>query len=451
MLTLALLTILFPFVAILGPYVVMLIYSWPLVGIGLTMYMVIARDALIYTAEVENVMEAGSTTGLNIYPLDFLIVALFALGMLKVFFTKKLLLEQKLLLAFGAVLLISFVRGLFEYGLKPAGLELRPFFNWYAVALFVQSYMLNRTSVETVLKLWMLFSWSLVTFVVIRWGMVLTGLSGGSVWTGAGGFGLRVIHAVTALVLVQAIVVMYYPIYNIKRLYYILGMIGLIVVVFVLQHRTLWIVAIVSTMAIFVIDRVKFQQNSIRIWSTLILVVTVAILYIAYNPENIVMHFVESSVSETTQEDSSFAWRVMGWAYLLSPEFMNGKFDYVIGKPIGSGLERTIGDSSATINLAAHNHYVEIFVRTGLIGLSLFLFLIFRLISKLKLISSNGTGIAHLANMLIVLLIGQLVFYFSYSPGYEQGIWLGLATTVASWGVEPDVGQQQSITQSFLS
>jgi hypothetical protein len=414
---------------------VILIYYFPLMGIGGT-WLMVAWDALKFSGEAGEGMEAGSTVGLHIYPLDILAVALFLIGIFKTFSKKKLRLEQKLFLAYGAALLLSFVRGLFDFGLKPAGLELRSYLYWYAIALFVQSLTLNRISIETSLRMMLLLSWSLVSLVVVRWGMVLAGLAGGPLWVGAGGFEFRVLSAETAVILLQAVIVTYYTTINKKNLFTIMGMIGLFVVIFVLQHRTVWVEAVISVIAIMGIEREYIRRNFIVLLSIVIPLVVAVILYIIFNTENIAVQFASESVFETTKENSTFAWRVMGWKYLLSPEYLSGISDYLIGKPLGAGFLRPIG--KVVVDVSPHNYYVSIFLRTGLIGLSLYLFLTFRLISKLRLMSANGT--AHLANMLVVLLIGQLVFSFSYTPGYEQGLWFGLATSVAAWGVGPDIG-----------
>ncbi len=129
-----------------------------------------------------------------------------------------------------------------------------------------------------------------------------------------------------------------------------------------LQHRTVWIVALVAAgvgyvrwarVAIFVNERAAAGAAS-AILFVAPLVITLAASSSAF----------AESVSSATGQDSTLEWRTEGWKSLV--ESHSSTTELLVGVPAGTSLERRLGDQVATES--PHSVYVDSLLSFGILG-----------------------------------------------------------------------------------
>ncbi len=122
----------------------------------------------------------------------------------------------------------------------------------------------------------------------------------------------------------------------------------------------------------------------------------------------------DRSLAETTSHNSSFQWRLIGWANLLSSDRSAGRMAF--GFPFGTGYRRVIQGAVVTVN--PHSFYVATVLRLGLIGLIALGFLYWN-VWKYRRQAAAALGVSPLT--VALLLVGLLVFSITYQPTFIAG------------------------------
>jgi hypothetical protein len=186
----------------------------------------------------------------------------------------------------------------------------------------------------------------------------------------------------------------------------------LLLFVVLLQHRTIWVVAVAMVMAGFVLTTVARRRESLPA-AIAVLSVSLVVLMYQLGAFGTVGNAIATSFEEARRSNSTLEWRVAGWQQLLP----SSPAEWLSGVPFGSGYDRVV--SGGLVTVGPHNYYVHLLLRLGLFSLVL---LIGWYVLTWRRLSSKGPWDVTLR----VLMVGQLVFFVTYSASPEQGVLLGL-------------------------
>lgn len=331
---------------------------------------------------------------------------------------------QRLWMAFGGVVTWSLVRGAQANGYPGALNEGRKFLIFFVVALYFATVETHPRLWERIGKLWLLGGVALAGLSIVRWIGNSAGLTG---VVFGDGYDLRVVAASRALIIAQAGLValplLQRPEFG--RLRWLSP--PLLMVVVLLQHRTVWVITLLSVLYIVVRER-SLSRQFLAALSVAVLLIS-ALMFTVFDGEE---QEIIDELAVSAQSTGTFEWRVDGWMALLRDAGPEGPLEIAAGRPFGGGWERTF--NGMTISVSPHSFYVEPYLRLGLVGLGLMLLLYARALHRTAPARGDGGGVPPplSTSMLHVLLAGQLLYYVTYTPDAGQAMVLGLAYAAAT-------------------
>jgi hypothetical protein len=136
----------------------------------------------------------------------------------------------------------------------------------------------------------------------------------------------------------------------------------------------------------------------------------------------------EGSEPVVQSSSGNLDWRVQGWSDLVTA-WSHSPTEWAIGQPIGSGFARQIEGIETTAH--PHNFYIEIMIRTGVVGLVALIVLTAGLLRALWHTPARDAGLLG-PGVLPALVAMQIVWYLTWVTGTEQGLVTGLAIAVAA-------------------
>jgi O-antigen ligase len=185
-----------------------------------------------------------------------------------------------------------------------------------------------------------------------------------------------------------------------------------------LQHRTVWVVTLLGLLWLF-----RGQTRLLRrfvIAGAALTALGGILLATAFRDD-----FVMESLQDSATNPDTFIWRVGGWYQLIFLRNAN-LFHFLLGDPFGTGFSRVIGGFRVDVN--PHNFYVGIYLRFGILGLLVLIWLYFSLLRQSENLKLNHK----LKNTYLdprlwrLFLLFHLMYFMTYYPGYEQCILLGM-------------------------
>jgi hypothetical protein len=278
------------------------------------------------------------------------------------------------LVGIAALAGLSAVRGLLLHDLSEVLNEARQTLYFLAAALYVASWRATPDLRDRVARYWYALAAFLVGLAALRWLIVL------------GGLPLRW-----------------------KRFAVVLGM-----AVLVLQHRSVW-AALLAGAALVAVQQRQVRRLAVPLGLAASAALAVSLLFAPEPPPR-------AALEEGAASTDTFEWRVEGWRVLLRDSGPQGPVEALAGRPYGTGWERRLASVGYTTDVAPHNFYVELGLRTGLLGLGLLLFAYLRALGILTRAADHT---------LVAVLAIQLLYFVPYAPGIEQGALLGLALAAA--------------------
>lgn len=179
------------------------------------------------------------------------------------------------------------------------------------------------------------------------------------------------------------------------------------------RFNTTW-VALLASVAILVISRVRDKNSSLLSKKFYIQVAIIAALVVVFiSSDNVIMdRLLESSSKFNTSENNTFSSRIELWQSMMS--FVKGHYA-LIGYPFGSGFHAYYrGDYW---QFSPHNGYIESLLRTGYIGVVALVISMFAIIRQAFV----------KRNILPIMLCAMfMTFWMAYSLTFEQGVIIGL-------------------------
>ena len=328
-----------------------------------------------------------------------------------------------LLLLWSSVLGLNYILGLREFGLQVATNEFRPYFYMICIALYVASLDISR--VWRKLEKLVLFAAFCLSIVAII-GFVDGNFSRED----------RPISSSHALFMLQALLIAIFMHHRGQlRPWLIPLVVALLPLLIVLQHRSVWIVAIISLA--LVLWLLPSLRTALIQWGVIGTVVCGGLCVLVFGAtilEALTESYADAAASaqDPTGGDgsSTFAWRVQGWTDLLTGEHMDSPRQLLIGNPFGSGYARITLTSDGVKQVRSespHNLYVQTLLRAGALGLLVFVALHGMLLRGLLQRAKRDVATRPFLMCMAVLVASQLVYYLVYGSDYIQAIFLGSA------------------------
>lgn len=368
----------------------------------------------------------------SIYLMDIFSALFISLAIARItFFSKKINKNVILVILLGVLLFVSWLRGTFLFNLETSTNMMRTYLYFYSALFYM-------VTVDYSLEVFQKFSFCmviicsiLIAIVVVRWILVKMGALSSPNWTAPNGDMIRVISSAATFLLLQTQVLIYYThSQRNNKVFTILGSSIIIAAIIFLQHRTVWVVLLVT---IFIMIVLQSKVKLIVFLGAMFAIVSIA-LYLSWT------YFSTDVLSNTAFDLQTANWRILGWQELLDPERFQTPLDYFIGQPFGTSYSRYILNSIYETTVSPHNFYIQTFLNIGGIGLLVLLSLYASVLKILWNFRSDRN-----CHLFILLLSTQLVFFLTYAPNFEQGLIFGLAFLYAKYIKNKNISQEFNI------
>jgi O-antigen ligase len=198
-----------------------------------------------------------------------------------------------------------------------------------------------------------------------------------------------------------------------------LGVVLLLFVV-VLNRRTVWL-ALLAGVAVVMLRNRRLGRRAVVTFAGA--AVLTAGVYLA------LPGLGKESGPVTSSGTATLDWRIEGWEALVE-SWSKDDVSWFIGQPFGSGFARRV--EGIEVVLEAHNFYLTTLLRTGVIGLVALIALTSGPIRVLWRAPVGGSGGLLGVDVFPALLVMQLIWLITWTPGLEQGIVTGLAVALAT-------------------
>jgi hypothetical protein len=403
--------------------------------------------------------------GKNIQVFDPISITLFLAGITRLLFggQKTIGAPQWLLISLLVLMSVPLILGFKQYGMAAAP-DFRFFFHFMALALYASSFNFEQINFNRLASYLLWGGIILILLAFSRWAAGAAGLAIAETWHSMGANReFRVLNAAQSYFIAQAGLLLLIirasdwgnmafinqkaakagikphqlPSFWKRWAVVLSGM--CLAIAFGLMHRSVW-VSMAAGMGLLAL----FDSRQ-RAGLAQILLVSAFIGFTVLVPMGLLgfldsfIKSLEAAFVEMTAHHSSFADRYLGWEALLGEWWAEGNIlTYALGQPFGSGYYRKIAEFGASYSAeyTPHNFYVQTLLRTGVVGLTLFL----------SLVMATGMGIYHALSkikgnpgpefgvrlFLLVSLLMQIVFFLAYGARLEQGLLFGLAMAAAT-------------------
>jgi O-antigen ligase len=361
--------------------------------------------------------------GVQVYLTDMVASLILGAAVLRLLRTPRFDRFQRWLLVLGVLLLVSLVRGVAAFGMQPSVADFRQYLFFGGVGLYFASFPVSIRLYDRIGRIWLAMTIPMMLLVCARWLAVFAGVNLGVPASKYGAdAAIRVIDGPFTFFLASAFVLTI-PAWTWMRRERDrwIRWVSVLLLLFclVLNRRTVWLAIAVGVAVVMLRDRRLGRR---------------ALLLVALGAVMTVVAFVwlgglqEGSEPLVKSGSGNLTWRVEGWEALVGT-WSRSPLDWAIGQPVGSGFARQI--EGIETQSGPHNFYIEILVRTGVVGLVALVALTVGLLRALWRTPTRDAGLLG-PGILPALLAMQIVWFLTWVPGSEQGLITGLAIAVAA-------------------
>lgn len=374
---------------------------------------------------------AGFNLGINFFFPDLIFLLIGFVAVIRFFWSKEFPMRHKAWFAFVVLVLFSTITGLAVYG-STGGVQARSYFYFVVSGSYAMSFPATVVHLRAIYKTLVVVSVALVGIAIYRWIVyylpipALLPPSGTYNIDGA----IRVIYSNHALVLAQVMVASFFfsmasPSMALMRTISPL-LLGMVVV---LQHRSVWLAALVGVLVRTFLGRTMGRS----VLSQLLVVAAIA------SVTAIPLMFSQSLSGVTDQVGASAARalsgggtggeRLQSWGEIVKNWYKAGPRSIAIGQGFGSDNTRTVVDERGQyrkISYIAHNLYVQTLFNTGIFGLLAYVSAAFYVLMGLYKICKTERATVD-AEVLFILVAMQAVYYLPYGVDYLQAMLFGAA------------------------
>ena len=234
------------------------LFAFVLIG-GLAVDAAARFDALVYSAVLGLIfleawfgqLEPVLTSPLNLYPADIVMTVVFLASLIRLVNARALIIGRigRLWLFFIGLQCISLIRGANAFGLREAGLEFREQWYFYCASLYAVSWGTSVVSLRRLAVVWRFYAFLFVLLAVFRW---LTGRVSPTQAISLPGEreAIRVLTAGQAFILAEAFIMEMHDKFSSSfKTLRNMAVVSLLGVVFLTQHRSVWVVMVVILLA----------------------------------------------------------------------------------------------------------------------------------------------------------------------------------------------------------
>lgn len=314
------------------------------------------------------------------------------------------------------VFLLSMFRGFFQNDFTYVIEDVRRLLESFFIPMLCFMYLPFNLKDAKVKKIIRNFSIGIVVYCIICWILDL-GL-GISVMPAQSDSGttMRVFRAEQALIVALiAVYKVYSDLIQENRRYISIEGIALILVVVLLQHRSVWFSLAIGILYVLIkcIPIRKKGSNEIYISTKLlmqfvILIVLIPIFLFLFKDSELFVGLMAGIEGINAEEGSTLSYREQLWtAHLIGLNYI----EWLVGKPFGSGYLIQLTNYSREIT--PHNAYIQTIIRSGVIGLLAVVTFVLTTILE----CSKRKSVWGLAFCLMVL-----VFWIPYTYNFFAGI-----------------------------
>ncbi|GGI05404.1 O-antigen ligase family protein [Egicoccus halophilus] len=357
----------------------------------------------------------------RIGPNDLLFVVLATAAIARLLRSRSQSLAQRLLILLSVLVVWAVGRGAGDFGTAAAINEARKWFVFVAAALYVSTVELRRDLLDRLGWIWIGTALGFGALTMLRW-------AGNAAGVYSGVFGsdgsLRVIPAADTLFVLQAALLAFPLLLDRRRRVLRWTAPVLLVLVVVLQHRTVWVAGLAGVLYLLYRERTLATRALGALAAGGVVFLLLSTLVLGGGSDEL-----SEQLQGSAQSTATFEWRVEGWVALIrsGPQ---GAAEVATGQPFGAGWTRTVEDGRV-VDVSPHNFYVEAYLRVGIIGLAVLLGLyglaLRATVSRTPSLGAHDAGASLLKPSVVhVLLCTQLLFYIPYSPDAAQAVLFGL-------------------------
>ena len=388
--------------------------------IGLLLLNLLVETALVAPPSID--------AGLQIYSTD--VIALLMLGtLLSAFVFKQLALRglpTVLWLAFGLVMLISFVDGMQLYG-KTAGVDVRPNVYFWIAGLYCCLIQFDEHDIRQMGRWCLWAAYGLIGVAAFRWMGYLVGFVPLSAIVEVGaGSEFRALSSSEAFCVAAVGLVQFMAwLRSSGSRFSGVHALAFAIVVVVLQHRSVWAAAAVGYAAVLLQQRGHMVQR--LPWLIGICLVAGAGLTAALQMglfDRLAATLWESTIS-VADPRSTTTDRMFGWEALMSDWIESSPGTVFFGYPYGTSYRRVI--DRVVVEYSPHNFYVQLLLRSGVVGTSLFILATLMAMCHALFARVESESEHLLLRGLGVVLLASMVYYVPYQGFYVHGAITGLA------------------------
>lgn len=417
-----------PFLVMLGlglllPILLVLCYSR--YGFGL------ATIAGMFVVDALLMFGGGFHLGINLFYTDLALVLIGMAAGLRLLFAPDFPLRHWAWVAFSAMICLSFAIGLAKYG-TTAGVSVRGYFYLMVTGLYGMSFPMDERRVRLTLNVLVAVAVLLMLLTAYRWVVYYTPITSllppGGVYNPDGA--IRVIKSNEALVLAEVLVGGVFFAVLARGLYLAQWLSPLVLgVVIALQHRSVWLAALVGALARFLVVRSKQSSTASQLLLVAAIVGITSIPLVFSEKLSGLSQQVTHSAERALEGHDTTHERLSNWKSMIQLWYEGGPKSIVIGRSFGSDITRYVEDEqggSRKISYYAHNIYVQTLYNTGLVGLTTLLAAFAYVVWGLYRLNRDGVGGAT-TQMLLVLILMQMAYYVPYGTDYLQSLLFGVA------------------------
>ena len=391
--------------------------KWPIYVIGL-IFAVYLLECLPIASGVLSITAAG----ISVYLMDLVTLLLLVLSapfLLHRLFSGLCRNDSLfvILMVFTLCLSLSYILGVKQFGVQGATNEFRSYLYLIAVVVYVSTLRMDQALWDSIVRIWFWVATCLLLIAII-------GFSDGNLSRSDRPLG----SYETLFILCAGILAVLVHAEGRLPLKYLPLLLLFFPMVVILQHRSVWVVALFAMILVFwllpkVRSLVKWGLVGMLVFGSIGGVVFGSGLWDALQDSS-----QEALNTRTDKNTSTFVWRFMGWKELLTGHQMDSLKEKALGNTFGSGWERTMVTGNGVIipvNVSPHSFYVQSLLRCGAVGLIAFLQLNFRLVQQSfkwsRVYPQEGGSMRCIA----ILIIATMCFYLVYGAHYTHGILFG--------------------------
>jgi hypothetical protein len=378
--------------------------------------------------------------GIRVLPYDVVFTLLLAAAVARLLRMRRFSVFHRSLVLLGVLLLLAIVRGVAAFGFEHSVAEFRLLFAFACGTLYFATFPPSTSRNDRIGRIWLAASIPMMVLVCIRWLATFAGIDLG---VPAEQFGadaaIRAIDGPYTFFLAHA-AVLTVPFWGLRderaRRLTRLGVVLLLFVV-VLNRRTVWLALLAGGAVVMLRNRRLGRRAVVTLAGA---AAVTAGVYLA------LPGFGREKGPVTSSGTGTLGWRVEGWEGLLET-WSQDPMSWLIGQPFGKGFARRV--EGMEVVLEAHNFYLTTLLRTGTVGLVALIVLTGGLLRALWRAPVGGSGGLLGVDVFPALLVMQLIWLVTWTPGIEQGIITGLAAALATASVprSPTTGRSPPWTR----